>query len=151
MKILVNMKHLEGMNVQAAEFDPDVAIVEAPNITDDKFQVVTLGGVLGSITETEHAETQDILVLKNESGCCGAAAVLDPEIRREVLKRFRACACYILPSSVHEVLAVPADNDHDPEKMAQMVQSINRTELEPHDVLSDHVYRMTADGLTIAG
>ena len=46
---------------------------------------------------------------------------------------------YILPSSIHEVLVLPS-SILKPEELEVLVQSVNRTEVRPEDVLSDHVY-----------
>lgn len=52
---------------------------------------------------------------------------------------------YILPSSVHEVLFVPANGDMDARYLIQMVREVNATEVLPQEVLSDHVYLYHAD------
>ena len=52
---------------------------------------------------------------------------------------------YILPSSVHEVIFVPANGDMDARYLIQMVKEVNATELAPDEVLSDNVYIYHAD------
>lgn len=52
---------------------------------------------------------------------------------------------YILPSSVHEVLFVPANREMDARYLVQMVREVNATEVLPQEVLSDHVYLYHAD------
>lgn len=52
---------------------------------------------------------------------------------------------YILPSSVHEVIFVPANGDMDARYLIQMVKEINATEVSPDEVLSDNVYMYHAD------
>ena len=51
---------------------------------------------------------------------------------------------YIMPSSVHEVIAVPADVD-DPALLAEMVAEINMAQLELGERLSNQVYRYDKD------
>jgi len=46
---------------------------------------------------------------------------------------------YILPSSIHEVIVV-SSIIKSAEDLALMVKDINRTELKPEEILSDHVY-----------
>ena len=46
---------------------------------------------------------------------------------------------YILPSSIHEVIAVSAETGR-PEELAQMVSETNRHEVMPGERLSDRVY-----------
>lgn len=52
---------------------------------------------------------------------------------------------YIIPSSVNEVLFVPADGGMDEEYILSMVKEINVTDVPEQDVLSDHIYLYHAD------
>lgn len=52
---------------------------------------------------------------------------------------------YILPSSVHEVIFVPANGDMDARYLIQMVKEVNATEVAPDEVLSDNIYIYHAD------
>lgn len=47
---------------------------------------------------------------------------------------------YIIPSSVNEVILVPYEDDASEEMINEMIREINDTQLDPVDVLSDHVY-----------
>ena len=48
---------------------------------------------------------------------------------------------YILPSSVHELILIPIENEeNEVEKLKEMVQEVNRTELMEEEILSDSVY-----------
>ena len=47
---------------------------------------------------------------------------------------------YILPSSVHEIIALPAVMG-DPAELARLVKEVNRDCVCPEERLSDHVYR----------
>ena len=78
-------------------------------------------------------------VLSNTSKLNGAAAILYPDILKDFAK---SCGCdlYILPSSIHEVILVPAKGKGDIEGLNEMVQDVNATQVEPEEVLSDHVY-----------
>ena len=46
----------------------------------------------------------------------------------------------VIPSSVHEVLVVPADNGLTEGELNCLVGSVNETEVTPEEVLSDHIY-----------
>ncbi len=56
---------------------------------------------------------------------------------------------FILPSSVHEIIAVSTDMG-DPESLAQMVQDVNGGQVSPEEQLSDHVYRYDAAARNIS-
>lgn len=47
---------------------------------------------------------------------------------------------YVIPSSINEVILVPYDRDTQPSMLNEMIREINSTQVEPVDVLSDHVY-----------
>ncbi len=46
----------------------------------------------------------------------------------------------VLPSSIHEVIIVPADKDMDLKKLNELVQSVNDTTVSSEEVLADHAY-----------
>ena len=47
---------------------------------------------------------------------------------------------YIIPSSIHEVLLIPAENATSYDELSSMVREINSTQLSREEILSDHVY-----------
>ncbi len=47
---------------------------------------------------------------------------------------------YIIPSTVHEIILVPAKPDVSREELDRIILSINNEEIKPQDVLSDHSY-----------
>ncbi len=77
-------------------------------------------------------------VLTNESGCYGACCILYPEFL-EQLAQEKGCDCYILPSSVHEVILYWEETG-DTSYLKKMVREINEQEVSPLEVLSDSVY-----------
>ena len=79
----------------------------------------------------------------------GAAAILAPQVTDKIRQIFGG-DFYILPSSIHEVIVVPADLS-DASDLKQMVHDINRAEVAPHERLSDHVFLCGKDGvITVA-
>lgn len=78
-------------------------------------------------------------VLSNRRHQLGAAAMIYPGTLQEIAGQFGA-DLYILPSSVHEVVIVPADAGESPEFLREMVQEVNATQVLPEELLSDHLY-----------
>ena len=76
-------------------------------------------------------------ILTNEKKNYGASVILD-ELFLEMVGRKLGCNYYVLPSSIHEVIVVPADVEAD--MLFQMVREINETAVAPEDFLSDSVY-----------
>ena len=79
-------------------------------------------------------------VLSNEQKVNGAAPLLDEKMMDQVAEKV-GVDFYILPSSVHEVLIVPAEVGMDLKDLENMVQEVNATQVAPQDRLSDHVYQ----------
>ncbi len=86
-------------------------------------------------------------VITTEGSYCGASAVLDSGIQQKLGEVFPD-GCYILPSSIHECLAVSSDMDV--HALAHMVHDINRSEVAEQDRLSDHVFRLHDNTLAVA-
>lgn len=79
-----------------------------------------------------------LYVLTNHRKINGAAVILYPDILKELAKRFSG-GFYIIPSSVHEVLLLKEDEIGE-ERLNGMVREVNETQMEPEEVLADHVY-----------
>ncbi len=47
---------------------------------------------------------------------------------------------FVLPSSIHEIILLQAENSSRHKELAEMVAQINQTELAADEVLSSHVY-----------
>ena len=64
------------------------------------------------------------------------------KIQSELLEIFGKKAVYVLPSSIHEFIAVSAS--YMPiDDMREMVRTINENEVDPEDRLTDEVYVIT--------
>lgn len=79
------------------------------------------------------SDLNNIRVLSNNTRTYGASAIMYAE---DLPREF-----YMIPSSVHEVMIVPADYDGiDIHGLSDMVRYVNRNEVLPQDVLIDHAY-----------
>ncbi len=81
-----------------------------------------------------------LLVLTVEDGLLGASAFYYPGVK-ERIGEIVGRDYYMLPSSVHEVLVLPDSGSMSPNELAQMVRTINETEVSPQDRLCDNVFR----------
>ena len=86
------------------------------------------------------AETLDIYVITTPRGFDGASVIVSRDFMKDVYEKFGE-AFYILPASRHEVLALPVSKaSTEIAEFAAIMSSINATEEEPRDWLSDDVY-----------
>lgn len=78
-------------------------------------------------------------VLSNYSRIFGAACILYPGVLKNLSERFGE-DIFILPSSVHEVILVPAEGGVSNERLSEMVKEVNGNQVTAEEVLSDEVY-----------
>ena len=76
-------------------------------------------------------------VITNRAGVNGAVYIMYDEVLQGLAQE-TGSDLYLLPSSVHEVMAVPAYGN--PASLAQMVEEINVKEVELEERLSNNVY-----------
>ena len=94
----------------------------------------------------------ELYVLTNEKRADGAVYMMDKRVLREAF-RMIGRDFLILPSSVHEVMLAPVEEENYEDrlaKIAQMVREVNNTQLEETEILSYHVYRYYADTEEVA-
>lgn len=84
------------------------------------------------------SESDKMWVFTNQCGVNGAGVLLYDDIFHELAMRLNS-DLYILPSSIHEVLAVSAEED-DLEYLSQMVTFINMSQVALGERLSNQVY-----------
>ena len=85
-----------------------------------------------------------IYLLKNEKNCFGATVLVYQDPIRDLADRLGE-NLFLLPSSIHEVIAVPESMECSAEELAQIVRQVNREMVGPQDYLSDHVYYYDRD------
>lgn len=88
-----------------------------------------------------------MIVISNKQRINGASAIFYEDVLSTVAEKF-GTDLYILPSSVHECIAVPYDEER-LEDFLQMVTEINATQLKIDEVLSDNVYYFNAETKTL--
>lgn len=100
--------------------------------------VLKLLNIEKSETEQEDDEGRiKAYVLTNASRTYGAAGILN----KDLLRQFAGDQDYfILPSSIHETIFVPAHNMSDKEIFDNMVAETNSTAVDVEERLSDHSY-----------
>ena len=93
----------------------------------------------GNLLDGGDGERDRMYVLTNRMRSYGAACIAYPYIPGMIGETLGS-DYYILPSSVHEVMIVPACGGLDGEELEEMVREINATQVAEEEVLSDHIY-----------
>ena len=89
-----------------------------------------------------------MFVLSNTKGMFGAISMTF-DVELECFAKRIGKSFYILPSSVHEVILVPANEEFSIEYFANMVKGINENQMDPTEVLSDSIYFYDRETLTM--
>ena len=66
--------------------------------------------------------------------------MMDAEVLRRVADQLKD-DFYVIPSSIHECMVLPAGSHLKTESISRIVRRINRTKVAPEEVLADSVYR----------
>ena len=119
-----NTKRIFGIRLQ----DIHEVILEAAGIRDSD--------AAGSIFENDNSQ---MYLLTNKSGLYGASNMFMEDVMECMAEHFEN-DLYIIPSSVHEVMIIPAAGMYTKDDINKMIRDVNMRVLKPEDILSDHVY-----------
>ena len=119
------------------------SLQNSPNILPAK--VDSMINVLSGLTDIDmdsidvHSQPQ-MVVVTNHSGINGASALFYPGVMDQVGEQLHG-SYFVLPSSIHEVIAIPTSLGSNYRELERMVHEINIMTVAPEDRLSDNVYR----------
>lgn len=80
-----------------------------------------------------------MLVLTTLQMTYGASCIIYPHMLEQLSEQLGE-NFYMIPSSIHEILLLPEREGGDVESLLAMIREINRTQVEPEDILSDNLY-----------
>lgn len=101
-----------------------------------------LGPVIGDLSE---ASEIPLYVLTNKKACYGAAgAAVRRDLLREACRKHGAASCFVIPSSVHEVIVLPCVGDYEDREnylaIADIIREVNANAVPGEERLGDHAY-----------
>lgn len=119
------------------------------NTEEKGFCVQPLSAVLDELLGAERPEAEvlwQLWVVSNNDGLYGASALLYDSCF-EGLAQDLGSDLYVIPASIHEVLALPVPQGEEggPERLKEMVKEVNTSEILEEEVLSNNVYRYSKD------
>ena len=142
--VTIHNSHLEAWGL-----DEEELYLEALKNTPENYKPAlnSLKSVVGAVFGLEGAESGEALrddfeslyVASNETSCNGAAVILYPGFLK-VISETVGSDLYLLPSSIHEFILVPACSNVSPDDLSDMVKNVNFTVVSPEEILSDSVY-----------
>lgn len=87
----------------------------------------------------EYVDKVPMYVLSNEKRVEGAACMLYPNLLRDFSDTIGS-SFYIIPSSIHELLVLPAKDTEKKEEIRSMIKEINDTQVSANEILSYSLY-----------
>lgn len=143
--VLVNNTLLERLGISTDQLH-EAAI--AASMTNLPPVVKNMGEVLREMSGAKDDFTtfpdSPLQCITNSERFMGASVILYPGLLDEVAEQLGE-NFFILPSSIHEVLAIPESGGHNYHALEMMVRNINETEVAPVDRLSNNVYHYDGD------
>ncbi|MDD3172858.1 MAG: DUF5688 family protein [Herbinix sp.] len=168
MSITVNYQLLDNWGVQQDEMlkaaKDNTLIIEPVRV--EKMTDFILHMMLKELNEMEEDNNKDdreelikaiigkdsgryeMYILTNHDTRNGAFSALQTDTLSDLADEIETDKLYILPSSIHEVIAIPA-YDIRPNDLKEMVMSVNRSEVAEEDFLSDMVYLFDRKSMSI--
>lgn len=92
--------------------------------------------VLSNEINTKSAE---MFVISNNSGVNGASVMMYKNFLKNFANKIQK-NLYILPSSIHEIIILPCNNNFNIDFLSEIVCDVNRTKVPIDEILSDKVY-----------
>lgn len=105
---------------------------------------VLMGDETNALDSDERIE--GMYTLRNDSAF-GASAISYADMDRIHELYGGDAEIFILPSSIYELILIEDSGQFDTADLLEMVRTANSTVVEPSDILSDHVYKYSAEGL----
>ncbi len=142
------------------QLTPDEVLqIGRQNVAQQEFEIRPMKDVLKELMGMDD-ETFDVmfpdgpggpnlLVITTPSKIQGAAALLDEEGTLKRVYEQLGGEYYVIMSSIHELLCMPADSGMTVEEIKSTVMEINSTVVAPQDFLSDHIQKFDGQKLSL--
>ena len=136
--ILVYQNHLNGWGITEEELFR-IARENTLRIQPEEFMS------MNAILKKHHAEfgedsePQPMFVLTNRGNYFGAVCMIFDSVLSEIGETLQD-DYWVLPSSIHECVIVPAQVQTNGTELEMLVQEINRKEVQAEEFLSDEIY-----------
>lgn len=135
LKFLIGGSYEKPSILLKSELDEEMIRDEYDNMLINEFREDLLEEIYGV------SKTESIYVLSNSQNTYGAVCMLYKEIR--AFADQIEDDLHIIPSSIHEVLLIPASNSVNRYELENILRSVNDTMLSKEELLSEHVYKYT--------
>lgn len=133
---LITYKDLERWGIHRSRLYKD-ACINTPKIFPSKISKLK-DLVVEQGVELNNANTE-LYVVTNEQGINGATCILYDHLLQDIAN-IVGCDYYLLPSSIHEMMICPVNEQIDPKMLLSLVKEANYMVVTMGEVLSDNIY-----------
>ena len=142
--VAINYAMLEQYGVSATElFEQALKCSHEQYVIND--MKTTLEQILGEAPTDLNDIGSHMVVLTTKNRIHGASAMFDNQLLSQLAQNLGNKDFYILPSSIHEIIAVPASDEVNARYLRSMVKEVNNTEVSKDQRLSYSVFYYDAD------
>jgi hypothetical protein len=140
--ILIYNNHVDLWHTDKRELYA-LARENTPNIFIPEFK--SMKEVIESYAPDTHLDLKEMAsdipmyVLSNQKHCFGATCMIYPQVLQNISKNFDR-NFIVLPSSIHEVILLPASSGGNRRELRAIVHDVNQTALAPDEILSESIY-----------
>ena len=145
--ILVRNKHMEMWGIGTEELMKDATAnspLSMPAKCSRLLDVIKEMKPESAEFISDYDNLPPMYIISNEKMINGASAILYPGLLSELSDKLGS-GLLIIPSSVHEVIVIPENGIDDRDYLRKMIYCINRSQLDPQDILSDTLYYFDAE------
>lgn len=137
--IKVSKAILDRANISEVE-----AWEQAQTNTEAETSLESMAKVMCEMMNMEYSEDMDemtpFFIISNKSKVKGASAILNKKVLAEFCERYHTNKIVVLPSSVHEMMLIPCDDESKLDMYSNLVKEVNYTQVDPVDRLTDRAY-----------
>ncbi len=137
VELVMNDIH-SGMQLEKNDCSDDDIVTEE-TVYDGELYQNTKRIVREEIEDLKPEGYVGMYVVSNSCRNYGAISITYPGALEKIAQKLNS-DYYIIPSSIHEVIVVPVVCNWSKGQMDAMVEDVNAQELDPIEILSDHVY-----------
>ncbi|MCR5272248.1 MAG: DUF5688 family protein [Lachnospiraceae bacterium] len=135
--VLISSYMLNMWNITEEELR-EQAIKNTPLLRPHSFRNILEVLGIPAFEDTEDDKPK-MYILTNKSGIHGASAMLYSNVLRDISDELQS-NLFIIPSSIHEIIIISENENIDSDDMNSFISYVNSTNLEPEEILSDHMY-----------
>lgn len=142
--MLINQSQTDGWGITPSQL---LALAKANTARRYPVSMISIRDMIRMVADKEDLsgfgedfeEDIPMFILTNTEKYLGAYSMFYPNVQQHVADVLNS-SYFILPSSIHETILVPDSGLYTPRELQEMVKSVNHTQMDPRETLSDSVY-----------